>query len=251
MNIVFKSLLLLVSAFLLSACEDESTDENCTEWQTAGYSRQCVAYAEISANGYYDGTFTENGLSYPVFAILHNGTIYAISTQAGTVYQGVYSTNENELNGSVSAYYLNGGLYADADLSGTFKENESIDLSFQTDIGTAGTVKMNFNSAYNATANLETIGGNWIYSEGSYSVSITVESGGQFFGQDTNGCAYSGVISQANGDNNIFDVTLSIEACNDLNGDYDGLGATFNNGLEFDVIATNTNSFYFYPFSKQ
>lgn len=209
----------------------------------------------ISANGLWEGTFTEIGVgTFDVSGLLYNGRIIAISESAGAIYDGSYTVSGNSISGNVTAYQINGGPYATATISGTVTEQGSISVSFNTSYGTSGTMSLTFNSIYNRASSLLLVAGSWNYTSGSYSLTVTVQNDGAFFGQDSAGCVISGTIGLLDTTHNLYSMTTSITSCGSLNGSYTGLAGLLDNVSTNDtlqVAISNSNYILLYPFSRQ
>ena len=208
-----------------------------------------------SANGLWEGTFTENGVgTFDVSGLLYNGRIIAISESAGTIYDGNYLVKGNNITGSVTVYEINGGPVATAEISGSVSEQDSISVSFDTSYGTSGTMTLFFNSIYNRTSSLSLVAGSWNYTDGAYSLTITVQNDGSIFGQDSAGCVVSGTIGLLDASHNLYSMNVSITSCGMLNGSYTGFAGLFDdiNTNDFlQVAVSNSNFILLQPFRKQ
>jgi hypothetical protein len=192
--------------------------------------------SSLSANGLWEGTFTEAGVgTYAVGSLFYNGRIIAISEDAGAIYDGNYTVSGSTISGTVKAYQINGGQLATATLSGTVSEQNSISLTFSTSYGSTGSMSLSFNSIYNRNSSLSSVEGSWNYTSSSYSLAATVQNDGSFFGQDSDGCVLSGDIGLLDTEHNLYSTTLSVAACGALNGNYTGFS-----GLLDDVTANDT-----------
>lgn len=209
----------------------------------------------VSANGLWEGTLTENGVgTFDVSGLLYNGRIIAISESAGAIYDGSYTVSGSNITGNVTAYQINGGPFATATISGTVTEQGLISVSFNTSYGTSGTISMSFNSIYNRTSSLSLVAGIWNYTSGSYSLTVTVQSDGTYFGQDSDGCVLSGTIGLLDTAHNLYDIDTSISSCGALNGSYTGFSGLLDNVTTNDtlqVTISNSNYILLYPFTRQ
>lgn len=214
-----------------------------------------VTTANASANGYWEGTFTETGLgTFDVSGLLYNGRIIAISESAGAIYDGSYTVSGGNISGDVTAYQINGGPFATATISGTVTEQGSISVSFNTSYGSSGTMALSFDSIYNRTSSLSKVTGIWNYTSGTYSLTITVQNDGAFTGQDTDGCVVSGAIGILDTAHNLYSMNTSIASCGVLNGSYTGFSALLDSITADDtlqVAVSNSNFILLQPFARQ
>jgi ABC-type cobalt transport system substrate-binding protein len=192
---------------------------------------------------------------------LYNGRIIAISESAETIYDGSYTVSDNNISGSLRIYESNGNgePFATAIFSGTVTEQESMSLSFDTSYingtiyYTRGTVSLSFNDIYNRKSSLELVEGTWNYTSDDYSITITVQSDGTYWGQDSDGCVISGSIGLLNTSHNLYDMNTSIESCGETNGSYTGFSFLTDNVATNDTlqgVVSNSNYIILYSFTK-
>lgn len=206
----------------------------------------------VSANGLWNGTFTESGVgTFDISGLLYNGRIIAISESAGAIYDGSYTVSGSSISGTVTAYQINGGPFATVTLSGTVTEQGSISSSFNTSYGTSGTISLSFDSIYNRPSSLSLVAGNWNYTRGDYSLTITVQSNGTYSGQDSEGCVVSGSIGLLDTAHNLYNINTSIASCEDVTGSYTGFASLLDNDNTFVVAVSNSNYMLLYPFARQ
>lgn len=209
----------------------------------------------VSANGFWEGTFTESGVgTFDISGLLYNGRIIAISESAGAIYDGSYTVSGSSISGTVTAYQINGGPFATTTVSGSVTEQGSISLSFNTSYGTSGTISLSFNSIYNRASSLSSVAGNWNYTSGAYSLTITVQNDGSYWGQDSDGCVVSGTIGLLDTAHNLYNMNTSIASCGVLNGTYTGFSGLLDNVTTNDtlqVAVSNSNYMLLYPFTRQ
>jgi hypothetical protein len=210
---------------------------------------------DVSANGFWFGTITESGSdTYDMRAIFYNSRIIAASQSAGTIYDGSYTVNGNKISGNITEYEIDGGPVATATFTGTVTEQSSLSASFSTSYDTSGSISLIFNTLYNRTSSLSLLEGNWNYTSGSYSLTLTVQNDGALFGQDSNGCVFSGTIGLLNTTHNLYDMNTSIASCDNIDGSYTGFSSlsdniTTNDTLE--IIGSNSNYIFIYNFTRQ
>lgn len=62
-------------------------------------------------------------------------------------------------------------------------------------------------------ASLDLIGGIWGYTDGTYTITISIDAEGNIFGSDTDGCTYSGDTTISDPSINIYRVNFNISVC--------------------------------------
>ncbi|WLQ13241.1 hypothetical protein O5O45_26275 [Hahella aquimaris] len=213
------------------------------------------ATATVSANGLWEGTFTENGSgTFDVSGLFYNGRIIAISESAGAIYDGSYTVSGSSISGNVTAYQVNGGAFATASISGTVSVQGAISVTFNTSYGSSGSMSLSFNSIYNRTPSLSLLAGQWNYTSGAYSLTITVQNDGTYWGQDSDGCVVSGTIGLLDTAHNLYNASTSIASCGASNGSYTGFSSLLDNVTTNDtlqVAVSNSNFILLYPFTRQ
>lgn len=206
--------------------------------------------ASVSANGFWEGSFTEDGEgTFHVEGLLYNGRIIAVSESAGVVYDGSYTLSGNNLSGNLTVYRISGSVIGTATISGTVTEKSSISASFSTSVGSKGTISLSFNSLYNRDSSLSLIAGFWDSTIGA-ALTIVIENDGTFFGQDSDGCVLSGEISILDAEYNLYDVNLSVASCGVSNGSYDGFATLLTDNI-LEVVVSNKHYLVFNPLVRQ
>ena len=206
--------------------------------------------ASVSANGLWEGSFTEVGVgTFNVGGLLYNGRIIAISESAGVIYDGSYTVSGNNLSGNVIMYYINGSAFGTATLSGTVTEQSSISASYSASTGSTGTISLSFDSNYNRDSSLSLIAGFWDSISGT-ALTIVIQDDGTFFGQDSDGCVFDGEVSILDTKYNLYDVDLLAASCGVFNGSYTGF-ATLLSTIVLEVVISNDNYIIFKQFVRQ
>ena len=108
------------------------------------------------------------------------------------------------------------------DIDGSFASGKTLDISYEFDecIGD-GVFNLVFDAASLQAPSLDRITGIW----SSQQVSITVDPDGSYLGADDTGCQLSGSVVPGSSTVNIFDISMLIENCPAIDGQYAGLAA--------------------------
>lgn len=206
----------------------------------------------VSANGFWEGTFTEDGVgTFSLESLLYDGRIIAISESANIIYDGSYTVSGNDFSADVIAYNIDSGTaVGTTTLSGTVTEQDSLSATFSTSYGGTGTVSLSFNDVYNLPSSLSFVAGIWNVTSGAYSLTITVENDGAFFGQDSNGCFVDGDIAIIDPAHNLYDTNVTVDVCGIFDGFYTGFSTLLNNDATLHVVVSNDNFTHWYPFTR-
>ena len=198
-------------------------------------------------------------------AILHDGRIigthFFAATLTVSIYTGTFAVEGDGLSGlvrglefellellevlsnldpeSVEARFA----FENRPVSGRFVEGESLQLAFTDAEGEDTRISLQYDDVYDRASSLSLWEGNWeVIEEGVSTATLTVDSGGAFFGQDADGCTATGNLSIIDPDRNLYALELDVGACADEDGHYSGfayldpLGGSENeHGLFFAV----------------
>jgi hypothetical protein len=200
-----------------------------------------------SANGIWHGTFTEPPYgTFDLSVLTHDGEIMGISNDAGVIYHGYYTLDQSALSGAVKVFEIGGGLFATAEIAGTYSGQGTIDaqasnLYLGTGERTTSSIHLVFDELYNRPSALSLVEGTWFYSEPGYSVTMNVDSFGDISGSDSEGCEFSGKISLLDTDHNLYAVDVDVTQCGAMNGFYGGLATlsdenTLNDTFSYCLI---------------
>jgi hypothetical protein len=193
-------------------------------------------HSNQSANGIWVGTLVDNKYgNFDLMCFIHSGEIIAISEIAGRVYKGTYNVSGDNFSGHVKAYEIGGGLVDSGSVKGTLVEKVSLNVNFQSKT-TNGSVSLKFDELYDRDSALSYIEGRWRVSDGSYGVTMVIDSYGVIKGSDTENCRGNGLVSILDPDYNMYGVDLDITQCGPYNGSYDGLAVLGDYRVPNDVF---------------
>lgn len=192
--------------------------------------------ANALANGLWSGTFSETGgIASDASAFLYNGQIIAF-VFPDLILDGTYDViNGNDFSSRVSVYRIYSAPWTFADISGTVTEQGSISASFNV-LSTSGTISLLYDLLYNRTSSLSLVEGSWNYTNGAYSITITVDSAGAFVARDSEGCVVPGNISLLDTAHNIYDMKTSTSNCGRWDGYYTGFSALMDDVTTNDTL---------------
>lgn len=174
--------------------------------------------------GIYQGTLTFGSRSTetPVTVIISGGSnarMIAYDATGDLIATGLYEAGERSVSWNARLFELTGeGETAEQSVTtlsaqGTFDVDAQIQLGFDTsndDFGTVSGIYDNF--LYEQRSDLPLLEGTWLNQDpfGATEASFTINQGGQLFGQDIEGCSYSGNFSLIEQRYNLYGVDLSI-----------------------------------------
>lgn len=105
----------------------------------------------------------------------------------------------------------------------------------------AGGFNLDYSATYEYPSSIDRVTGMYSYTVASssgaaYSLTMEVDDAGNLFGQDTTGCVYSGTISVIDARYNMYNVSMSIDLCGEMDGQYAGL-ATLQPGSSGELTS--------------
>ncbi|WP_018949123.1 hypothetical protein [Thioalkalivibrio sp. ALMg11] len=206
---------------------------------------------QASVEGIWRGTFTEEGIGmFDAQGLFYDGRVFAISEDAGVIYDGEYSVTGDRVEAEVRAYQINGWYFADAALEGTVTTSDSMSLEFETSLDTKGSVSLEYDTQYDQPSDTDMIEGMWHYDEPGYEAIVEIDASGVFYAYDGVGCVYSGEALSLNPDKNLYSVDMTVELCGDLDGDYTGFAALLEEpgmGEILQIVVSNQDAIVFRP----
>jgi hypothetical protein len=148
---------------------------------------------------------------------------------------GHLSVSASAVDGAGSAFAAFGHTLFDGSTKGTFvvtdgtfKSRQSLTLSFDMN-GTVATLSANFDSIYDREAALSNIAAAYsLYAIEGIPASFSIDSNGVVFAQSQSGCVINGQVATIDPRYNEYAVSMTIGTCTDLNGDYTGLGMSYD-----------------------
>lgn len=191
---------------------------------------------DLSPAGLYlAGEFTSTSGGLPVVhqvdaVISESYDVQVISSDLH--YAGTVDVDEDRLSGSLTEYRGASGPFFGLDgvhnitLDGNADDNGL--FGDYSGSGDEGRFNLVYSELYERASSLGLTSGVWSYTElasggGVYTVTLTVDSNGELFGSDTDGCVFTGRIDIINSDYNAYRATASVSSCGELDGNYTGL----------------------------
>ena len=113
------------------------------------------------------------------------------------------------------------------DLDGSVATADSMEASLTTQSSSAQ-LDMSYSALYEAGSSLALTAGVWSFGEaflggGAYAVTLDIDADGRLFGNDSDGCIFSGAVSTIDDRFNAYRTSVRIDNCGNFDGDYNGL----------------------------
>lgn len=165
-----------------------------------------------------------------------NGHIHLVSDDTGVGYAGVAQVKRRKISGRIHHICdpLDGpAILGNLNIQGIYSPRQSmqIDYNFDECIGN-GVFNLTYHEASHRTSSLSAITGTWASAE----ITITVDPDGTFHGASNAGCQLSGSILPGTDPINIYTVSMLIENCVSLEGQYTGLASVVADEPGQDIL---------------
>ena len=105
-----------------------------------------------------------------------------------------------------------------------------------------GTISLSYDPMYEQPPALSSLEANWFYTDGTYSITISMDGIGQFTGDDTDGCHYDGRLQLTQPGTNAFLFGFDLTACGTSNGRYDGLATVVDSVVQADTLIASVDN---------
>ena len=221
---------ILSGAFLVS-CNDNGSDDGRIE-------SLAVSATDEAPGGVYFGTFTADGaapISNQVIGIVSENldAQFPVLLSSQLHYAGQVSVDGTSLTGTLTEYRGAFRRFSGVDgvssvaLDGSVTTADSIVATLTTDSGSAQ-LDLSYGALYEAGSSLALTAGVWSFGEaflggGAYAVTLDIDANGGLFGNDSDGCIFSGAVSIIDDRYNAYRASVRIDNCGDFDGDYSGL----------------------------
>lgn len=211
-----------------------------------------------SANGIWRGTVTNTTTGYTSNAyigLLFDGEAYFYDPNSGEMDVGTYSITGNQFSGNFTAYQDGvAGPIATGTVSATVRTETSISGSFSNSLGHSGSISLAYDNLYDRGVTLADSNDIWMYTNGFYTLTLSIGADGVITGSDTDGCNYAGNLSLADPGKNLYSTQLSVTNCGAENGTYTGfgvLGDTVTTNDTFTFAVQSASYIIYISFDRQ
>ena len=143
---------------------------------------------------------------------------------------GLVSVSDERFTGTYTMYasqgetLYNGATKNTGTLGGTFIPGDRISGESTENGVTTSTFKLTYSAyEYEKPSSLAHIAGTYSVTNDEITTTLVILSDSSVSGTNTNGCNYFGNVFVKNTEYNMYDLTLNVEMCDELNGTYTGL----------------------------
>ncbi len=193
-----------------------------------------AATVDQALGGLWFGTLSIDGVAGTqefVGMSTDDGRFRFISADTGGQFVGTVQADGTSVSGSGKGFAPDGTTWRDgstvttATMTGTLRQRSTFAGSWSTGTGESGTFSLSYDSDYEKDSSLALLAGVWTVYDDNLNpfATFTIDPGGQFFGQNVEGCSSIGQISIIDPRSTVYDITSTVSNCA-IAGDYTGLG---------------------------
>jgi hypothetical protein len=177
---------------------------------------------KVDADGFWDGTFTQDSVTYDLSAVIYDDKFIGISVDAGSLYTGNVAVDGSTMTGDIDILEIGGGFDHTTSVTATVVAGSTIDGTTADAAGTT-TFALAYNDLWDRDPDLATVAGIYLATTGDYTFTMAVAIDGSYFGSDTDFCVYSGTITPFDTTHNYYQLTMTVTDCGaENNGTYAG-----------------------------
>ena len=230
----------------LTACGGGSSDSGGSSAATASVSPVNGIYM---GDGFERLTGTNTVFEYSLVAIVYEGKVQSLSNSGLTYSSTISAQSSTEYRGLFRAYEAVGDFIETIEVDGSFEQKSNLSGTYTRQDRYEGSFSLDYvPEAYETPANIDLIDGSWNVTNSEASASLTIDSSGQFFGSDADGCVFSGKITVPDPTVNVYQVNLRQENCGDIDGTYNGLASIDTTGQSPILLTIVSNSSFSFPY---
>lgn len=137
--------------------------------------------------------------------------------------------------------WTDGTVLTNLDISAEVTERQQFTGTWTAGTGESGTFTFAYEHLHERTSSLSKLSANWFYTDGPYSLTISIDASGAISGSDTDGCVYSGTGTIPDAQFNTYALAFEITGCGSFNGSYAGLAVLDDFNVEDDTLIVSVD----------
>lgn len=216
---LFKSNLLLTAvAILVVACGSDSQNS------TPGPG------ANALPGGIWVGQIVAPGDVQPVLAVSTDaGDFRVLDVTTGAQFAGTMTVTGNSGTGTGFAWAADGTTWDDGsgltslEITANVTERTQISGDWTAGSGETGTLTLAYDDVHARPSSFASLASTWFFTDGTYSLILSIDSNGDITGSDSDGCVFVGSSFIPDAAFNTYELTIDLSSCSALNGRYGGL----------------------------
>lgn len=246
MNTITQSLTLSLICLTLTACGDSS------ESDARNLDNKPAASASTLDGIYFaEGNDSQRG-DFGFIAFVDDGKMEAYTTDRLVLSGDLEAKADQSVGTSFLMYNRDKKAYDGSAAVGQYKAKSHFDGRYETVSGATGAFVATYDEqAYHQPASLDIASGVWTVTNTRVSNAIRIDTQGDLYGTDADGCVYSGEVRVGKANRNMYRINLTIESCGGANGQYSGLAARGASDLGDTLMMLVSNDHYGFYFQLQ
>lgn len=155
---------------------------------------------------------------------------------------GTFTVGGNAASGTglgwapIGFTWTDGSVLTSVSITATVTERQQFNGSWSTGTNESGTFTFAYSDTHQRTSSFLKLSANWFYTDGPYSVTISIDQNGGISGSDTDGCLYIGDASIPDASVNTYAFEVTVMSCGPFNGIYAGLGVLDDETVQDDTL---------------
>ncbi|MBT8088936.1 MAG: hypothetical protein KJO01_01880 [Gammaproteobacteria bacterium] len=155
---------------------------------------------------------------------------------------GTFTVSGNAASGTglgwapIGFTWTDGTVLTSVSITATVTERQQFNGSWSTGTSESGTFTFAYSDTHQRTSSFSKLSANWFYTDGLYSVTISIDQNGSISGSDTDGCVYVGDASIPDASVNTYAFDVTVMSCGPFNGMYAGLAVLDDDTVQDDTL---------------
>lgn len=177
-----------------------------------------------------------------------SGEFRFLSLVTGGQFIGTLTVVGNSVTGTglgyapVGSTWTDGSIITSVNISATVTERQQFSGTWTTGSGDSGTLTFSYSSMHERSSTFAKLSANWFFTDGFYSITISIDGNGAITGSDTDGCVFTGQATIPDSSFNTYSLSVDITSCGAINGLYSGLAIMDDNVVQDDRLIATVNN---------
>ena len=138
--------------------------------------------------------------------------------------------------------WTDGSVITSVNISATVTERQQFSGSWSTGTGESGTLTFSYSNFHQRSSTFAKLSANWFFTDGFFSITISVDGSGIITGSDTDGCVYAGQATIPDSNFNTYSLSFDLTSCGAFNGLYSGLAVMDDDVVQDDTLIVTVDN---------
>jgi len=186
--------------------------------------------ANARPGGVWVGQIVAPGDVQPVVAVTTDaGDFRVLSVTTEAQFAGTMTVTGNSGTGTGLGWAADGTTWDDGsgltslEITANITERTQISGDWTAGSGETGTYTLDYDNVHARPSSLASLADTWFFTDGAYSLFLSIDGNGDITGSDTDGCVFNGSSFIPDAAFNTYALTIDLSGCGAFNGTYQGL----------------------------